>query len=181
MELLLEQGLHEMSMDNVAERAGVSKATIYRWWASKELLALDALATEWAATLSKKAARDTGTLRGDLLADLRPWLRLLNGKPFGRVIAGLIAEAQLDPEFARLYREHFLRPRRDAGREPLLRAIERGEIAAATNIDVTLDLLYGAFYHRLLHGHAPLNDRFAQQVIDTVIAGISAGATRPRR
>ncbi|MDQ1730222.1 MAG: hypothetical protein QOK10_381 [Pseudonocardiales bacterium] len=176
MELLLEQGLHEMSMDNVAERAGVSKATIYRWWASKELLALDALATEWAATLSKKAARDTGTLRGDLLADFRPWLRLLNGKPFGRVIAGLIAEAQLDPEFARLYRQHFLQPRRDAGREPLLRAIERGEIAANTNIDVTLDLLYGAFYHRLLHGHAALSDRFAQQVVDTVIAGISSGA-----
>ena len=40
-ELLLEQGLHAMSMDDVAERAGVSKATIYRWWASKELLALD--------------------------------------------------------------------------------------------------------------------------------------------
>ena len=47
-ELLLEHGLHAISMDAVAERAGASKATIYRWWPSKELLALDALFSEWA-------------------------------------------------------------------------------------------------------------------------------------
>jgi AcrR family transcriptional regulator len=174
IELQLGQGLHAMSMDDVAERAGVSKATIYRWWASKELLALDALATEWAGAMPT-LERDTGTLRGDLVARFRPWLRQLNKKPFGRVIAGLIAEAQADPEFAKLYRESFVQPRRDATRPLLLRAIDRGEIAADTNLEVTLDLLYGPIYHRLLHGHAPLTDRFAQQVIDTVIAGISSG------
>src|SRR5438874_10883422 len=109
IELLLEQGLHAMSMDDVAKRAGVSKATIYRWWTSKELLALDALATEWAPA-APAAERDTGTLCGDLLARFRPWLRQLNQKPFGRVIAGLVAEAQTDPEFARLYRQHFVQP-----------------------------------------------------------------------
>ncbi|HMI98365.1 MAG TPA: TetR/AcrR family transcriptional regulator [Gaiellaceae bacterium] len=171
IELLLDQGLHAMSMDDVAERAGVSKATIYRWWPSKELLALDALATEW-ATPSPAAERDTGTLRGDLLARFRPWLRQLNQRPFGRVIAGLVAEAQTDPEFAKLYREHFVQPRRDATRPLLLRAIDRGEIAPGTDLEVTLDLLYGPIYHRLLHGHAPLNDRFVQEVVDTVIAGI---------
>jgi AcrR family transcriptional regulator len=178
IELLLEQGLHAMSMDDVAERAGVSKATIYRWWASKELLALDALATEWAVP-TPSSERDTGSLRGDLLARFRPWLRQLNRKPYGRVIAGLIAEAQTDPEFAKLYREHFVQPRRDATRPLLLRAIDRGEIPANTNLEVTLDLLYGPIYHRLLHGHAPLNDRFVQQVIDAVIAAISSGAPRP--
>jgi AcrR family transcriptional regulator len=177
MELLLEQGLRAMSMDEVAERAGVSKATIYRWWDSKDLLALDALSAEWAAP--GRAERDTGSLRGDLLAQLRPWLRQLNEKPFGRVIAGLVAHAQTDPEFAVLYREHFVQPRRDATRPMLLRAIERGEIAADTDLDVTLDLLYGPIYHRLLHGHAPLNDRFVQQVVDAVIAAVSiAGITQ---
>jgi len=176
IELLLEQGLHAMSMDDVAERAGVSKATIYRWWASKELLAVDALATEW-ATATPSSERDTGSLRGDLLARFRPWLRQLNGKPFGRVIAGLIAEAQTDPEFAKLYREHFVQPRRDATRALLLRAIDRGEIPANTNLEVTLDLLYGPIYHRLLHGHAPLNDRFVRQVIDAVIAAVRSPST----
>jgi len=172
MELLFDRGLHAMSMDDVAKRAGVSKATIYRWWPSKELLAVDALFSEWAASLPN-ADHDTGTLRGDLLASFRPWLRQLNAKPFGRVIAGLVAEAQTDPEFGRLYREHFVQPRRNATRPLLLRAIERGEIAPDTNLDVTLDLLYGPIYHRLLHGHGPINDRFVQQVIDAVIAANS--------
>src|SRR6266487_2692 len=174
IELLLEQGLHAMSMDDVAQLAGFSKSTIYRWWPSKEMLAVDALATEWAPPLPT-AERDTGTLRGDLVARFRPWLRQLNQKPFGRVIAGIVAEAQTDPEFAQLYREHFVQPRRDATRPLVLRAIDRGEIAADTDLEVTLDLLYGPIYHRLLHGHAPLNDRFVQQVIDAVIAAISSG------
>ena len=172
IDLLLEQGLHAMSMDDVAQRAGVSKATIYRWWASKELLALDALATAW-ATPTPDAQRNTGSLRGDLLAGLRTWLRQLKQRPYGRVIAGLVAQAQTDPEFAKLYREHFVQPRRANTRELLRRAIDRGEIPPDTNIDVTLDLLYGPIYHRLLHGHAPLTDRFVQQVIDTVINGIT--------
>jgi AcrR family transcriptional regulator len=172
MALLLDQGLHAMSMDDVAERAGVSKATIYRWWASKELLALDALAKEWATPSSTKQ-RDTGNLRGDLLAHLRPWIRQVNEKPYGRVIAGLVAQAQTDLEFATLYRENFVQPRRDAMRPVLLRAIARGEIAADTDLEVSLDLLYGPIYHRLLHRHAPLNDRFTQQVVDAVIRAIS--------
>jgi AcrR family transcriptional regulator len=180
IELLLEHGLHAMSMDDVAERAGVSKATIYRWWPSKELLAVDALASEWAPG-APAAERDTGTLRGDLLVRFRPWLRQLNEKPFGRVVAGLVAEAQTDAGFAQLYREHFVQPRRDATRPLLLRAIDRGEIALDTDLEVTLDLLYGPIYHRLLHGHAPLNDRFVQQVIDTVIAAISSRGLGERR
>jgi len=178
IELLLEQGLHAMSMDDVAQRAGVSKATIYRWWPSKELLALDALATAWAPTPATQ--RDTGSLRGDLLAGFRSWLRQLKQRPYGRVIAGLVAQAQTDPEFAQQYREHFVQPRRAATRHILLRAIDRGEIPADTNLDVTLDLLYGPIYHRLLHGHAPLTDRFAQQVIDTVITGITPNRNQPR-
>jgi AcrR family transcriptional regulator len=174
IEILLEQGLHSMSMDDVAKRAGVSKATIYRWWASKELLALEALATEWAVATSSPGL-DTGSLRGDLVARFRPWLRQLNKKPYERIIAGLVAQTQTDPQFAKIYREQFVAPRRDETRLLLLLAIDRGEIAADTDLEVTLDLLYGPIYHRLLHGHAPLNDQFAAQVIDAVISAISAG------
>ena len=161
-----------MSMDVVAERAGVSKATIYRWWPSKEVLALDALATEWQVTGSANS-RDTGSLRGDLLARFRPWLRQLRQKPYGRVIAGLVAEAQADPEFAELYLERFVRPRREATRPLLLRAIARGEVPADADLEVALDLIYGPIYHRLLHGHAPLDDRFARSVIETALVGIA--------
>jgi AcrR family transcriptional regulator len=175
IEILLEQGLTSMSMDDVAKRAGVSKATIYRWWASKELLALDALATEWTLPTPNPELDTGSTLRGDLLARFHPWLRQLNQKPYERIIAGLLAQTQTDPKFAKLYREHFVKPRRDDTRMLLHRAIDRDEIAADTNLEVTLDLLYGPIYHRLLHRHAPLTDRFATQIIDAVIAAISCG------
>ncbi len=171
MELLLDQGLHAMSMDEVARRAGVSKATIYRWWPSKERLALDALTAEWASEPGVQP--DTGSLRGDLLARFRPWLRQLNRKPFARVVAGLVAEAQTNSDFAVMYREYFVQPRRDATRELLVLARDRGEIAADADLEVALDLLYGPIYHRLLQGHAPLTARFAEQVIDYVLVAIS--------
>jgi AcrR family transcriptional regulator len=160
----------------VAERAGVSKATIYRWWPTKETLALDALYTEWAA--ARPQPRDTGSLRGDLLSLLRPWARLASSRPYGRVIAALLAEAQTDPAFAAEYRQRVLQPRRDQARALFDRALERGEIPANTKIDVALDLLFGSVYHRLLHGHAPLNDRFVRDVVDTALLGIQPAIDR---
>jgi len=172
-ELLLARGLSEVSMDAVAERAGVSKATIYRWWPTKESLALDALYTEWAAAPSQ--TRDTGSLRGDLLSMLRPWARLAGSRPYGRVVAALLTEAQTDPVFGAEYRQRFLEPRRGQVREIFRRAIERGELPAGTKVEVALDLLYGSMYHRLLNGHAPLNDRFVRDVVDTVLNGVLPG------
>jgi AcrR family transcriptional regulator len=172
-DLLIARGLSAVSMDAVAERAGVSKATIYRWWPTKESLALDALFTEWTAV--EPGPRDTGTLRGDLLALLRPWARLATSKPYGRVIAALITQAQTDPAFAAEYLQRFVEPRRDQARAIFRRAIDRGEITPDTKIEVALDLLYGPIYHRLLHGHAPLNDRFVRDVVDLALAGIQPG------
>jgi AcrR family transcriptional regulator len=172
-ELLLARGPGAVSMDAVAERAGVSKATIYRWWPTKEALALDALYHEWEGV---PPVRDTGSLRGDLLGLLRPWVRLAGSRPYGRVLAALLTEVQTDPEFAREYRARFLEPRRDQARAVFRRAIERGEIPADTNIEVALDLLYGPVYHRLLHGHAPLSERFVRDLVDTALGGIAAPA-----
>ena len=169
-ELLLTHGLAAVSMDAVAERAGVSKATIYRWWPTKETLALDALYSEWAK--AAPSPRDTGTLRGDLLSLLRPWARLASSRPYGRVVAALVTEAQTDPVFAQEYQQRVVAPRRDQARAVFQRAMERGEIPADTKLDVALDLIYGPLYHRLLHGHAPLNDRFVRDVIDMALHGI---------
>src|ERR1700751_2398381 len=99
-ELLLARGLTAVSMDEVAARAGVSKATIYRWWPTKETLALDALYHEWEGATQ---AKDTGALRTDLLSLLRPWTRVVRRRPYGRVIGALIIAAQTDPSFAEQY------------------------------------------------------------------------------
>ena len=177
-ELLLSRGLGAVSMDAVADTAGVSKATIYRWWPSKEMLALDAL-LDWAG--ASAPARDTGTLRGDLLALVRPWVREIRRQPFGRVIAALVTEAQSDPQFAEAYRTRFVEPRREAMRAAFARAIERGEVPADLDVEVAVDLIYGPLYHRLLHGHAPLSARFGEAVVDMALAGIVNSSSRAGR
>jgi AcrR family transcriptional regulator len=168
-DLLLDEGIARVSMDAVAERAGVSKATIYRWWPSKERLALDAL-LGWAAP--GNSLRDTGSLRADLLSLVRPWVREIRRRPFGRVIAELVNEAQSDPAFAEDYRRHFVEQRRAPMRAAFERAIARGEVDANLDVEVALDLIFGPVYHRLLHGHAPLTEGFATSVIDLALSGI---------
>jgi AcrR family transcriptional regulator len=168
--LLLEHGLDAVSMDAVAARAGVSKATIYRWWPTKETLALDALHTEW--TAAAPVPRDTGSLRGDLIELLSPWAHLVTAQPYARVIAALLAETRSNPEFAAEYQCRVIEPRRDQAREILGRAIERGEITAGLDLEVALDLLYGPLYLRLLQGHAPLDGDFVRAAIDLALTGI---------
>ena len=178
-ELLLNHGLDAVSMDAVAEHAGVSKATIYRWWPTKETLALDALYTEWAERSA--AVPDTGSLRGDLLALLRPWARLVRSRPYARVIGTFITKAHSDPTFAAEYRTRLVTPRRDRARALFERAAQRGELRPDVRVEVALDLLYGALYHRLLHGHAPMSDRFVADVIDMTLHGVAASADPPHR
>ncbi len=79
------------------------------------------------------------------------------------------------------WRERVLGSLRAQQKILLDRAIERGEIPADTDKEVVLDLLFGAAYHRLLHGHQPLTDQFARQVVDLVIAGLQNGEWPGRR
>ncbi|MDX6484910.1 MAG: hypothetical protein QOF43_63 [Gaiellaceae bacterium] len=171
-ELLLEHGLDRVGMDAIAMRAGVSKATIYRWWPTKESLALDAIHHEWTAAHPENAGG--GSLRVDLYSLLRPWIRLLNDRPYGRVVAAILAKVQTDAQFAEEYRIRFIERRRERAREIMQHAIEAGEIAACTNVELALDLLYGPVYHRLLHGHAPLDEPFLRGVVETVVYGLTS-------
>jgi AcrR family transcriptional regulator len=168
-QLLAEGGLAAMSFEEVAARSGVAKTTIYRRWTSRGALALDAFLTDFQA---QQPLPDTGTLRGDLLAALRAWIRSVTRTSAGPILAGLIAESQLDPELAVAWRERVVESLRRQHKIMLDRAVERGEIPAGTDQEVVLDLLFGAAYHRLLHGYQPLTDRFARQVVDLIIAGI---------
>lgn len=154
----------------MAERAGVSKATIYRWWPSKETLALDAL-LEWSD--KGVTATDTGSLRGDLLALVGPWVAEVRERAFERVMAALLAHVQTDAKFAESYRTHFLQPRREPMRAALQRAIARGDVRPDVDLEVAVDAIYGPLYHRLLNGHAPLDEHFAAAVVDTALGGIT--------
>ena len=169
-QLLEERGFVELTMEEVAARASVSKATIYRRWPTKGTLVFEAFAFDF---LSRQTLPDTGNLRGDLLASLRSWIRVVKGTVTGRTLVGLIAEVQRDPELAELWSERFVLPVRAQHRLMISRAIERGDIPSTVDADVALDLLFGPAYHRLLQSHAVLSDRFAQSVVDTIINGLT--------
>jgi AcrR family transcriptional regulator len=169
VELLAERGLAAMSIEEVAARAGVGKTTIYRRWPSKGLLALDAFVMSFRA---QQPLPDTGTLRGDLLAALRAWVRAVTRTPMGRMLADLIAEAQHDPELRAAWRDRVLEPLRVQHRIMLDRAIARGEIPPSVDQEVVLDLFFGAAQHRLLLGHLPMTDMFIREVVDVILVGI---------
>lgn len=173
LELLAERGVAGMSIEEVASRAGVGKATIYRRWSSKGALALDAFLGEFR---QQQPLPDTGSLRGDLGAELRAWVRAVTRTPAGRILGDLIGEAQHDKDLAATYRERVLEPLRQQHRIMLDRAIARGEIPAGTDREVVLDLLFGAAQHRLLLGHLPLTDRFVRDVVGVIMAGIQGPA-----
>ena len=163
-------------MDEIADRAGVSKATIYRRWPSKGTLVFEAFAADF---LARQTAPDTGSLKRDLTARLLEWMRAVNGTVTGRTLKSLLAEAQRDEDLAVIWRDHFIRPVREESKLLVKRAVERGEISQRTDPDVLLDLVYGPMYHRLLQGHLPLNDRFVQAVVSSVLSGIQPGARVP--
>jgi AcrR family transcriptional regulator len=173
-ELMLEHGVDKVSMDAIAERAGASKATIYRWWPTKESLALDAVYRQWSA--AQPGAEPTGSVRDDLVALLTSWSRLAVSRPYARVVAALVNAAQTDDDFAVQYRAHFVEPRRERGREILAAAVRDRQLPPGTDIELALDLLYGPIYHRLLHGHAPVHDGFVRGIVDSVCAGLAAGS-----
>ena len=122
-EVLLERGLAGTSMDVVAGRAGVGKATIYRWWPTKEALALEALYHSWAVAVPDEP--DTGSLRGDLAALLLPWARRLRTQPYGRIVAAFITEAQTNSEFEKEY--HAQAPSRAGARRDRARRCSWGD------------------------------------------------------
>jgi AcrR family transcriptional regulator len=163
-----------MSIEEVAARAGVGRATIYRRWSSKATLALDAFlaeSQEWLPTV------DTGSLYGDLHLSLQTWVRAVTRTRLGGILAGLLAETRHDPELAATWHHRVVQPTRTQYATILDRAVRRGEIPADTDREVVLDLIFGSGGYRLLVGHRPLNDHFVQQVVHIVTAGLAAPFT----
>jgi AcrR family transcriptional regulator len=168
-ELLAQRGLGAMSIEEVAGRAGVGKASVYRRWPNKAALALDAFVDDYLAGIP---VRDTGTLRGDLLASARDWIRVVTQTPAGRTLAALLAETLTDATLADAWREVVLHRMRDDRRAIVSRAVARGEIPAGADPDLILDLFYGALYHRFINGHLPLSESFAR----ALAKGLAAAA-----
>lgn len=168
LELVAEHGIAGLTMDLVAARAGVGKATIYRRWSTKEALMLDA----WMSCVRPPVVPDTGSLRGDLDAILREADQPLADGKLQRVYPQMIAAAKVNPDVDEAYRA-FIAQRRMPMRTVLERAAARGEIDPSIELDVVHDLLVAPLLFRWLVTDAPVSDQVIDRIIGVVIAGIS--------
>jgi AcrR family transcriptional regulator len=168
LQLLTEKALRDISMEEIARKAGVGKATIYKWWPSKTYVALDA----FLKNLNRRVPTpDTGSARGDLQQQLRSAM-VFYKTPAGRILSQFVAEAHIDKEFAALLRERFIRPRREAVGVIFDRGVQRGEIDQNLDRELVLDMVYGPAIYRMMVGHAPLGRKMADCMVSTLFGGL---------
>jgi AcrR family transcriptional regulator len=162
---MLEGGLGAATIDAIAIRAGVGKATIYKWWPSRAAVALEGLmlvaSDSWNVT-------EGATPMEALSEHMRAVTRLFTETPAGALMRSLAADAQSDPAIAEAVREQWLEPRRAVSRAILREGMSSGELRDDLDLEATLDIIYAPLYYRLLLGHAPLEERAIEPLIDMV-------------
>ena len=171
-ELLEAGGLGAFTIEAVAERSGAAKTTIYRWWPNKGALAMESLLGV-ADTLSPFP--ETKSARADLRVHLHLYAQALRGRA-GKLLTGIVAEAQKDPATRDAFVTRYMAPRRQAARQLMERGMARGEFRPGLDIEGICDALYGFFYLRLLFGHGAMDEGAVDQVLDIVLSGIEARA-----
>ncbi|MBP2477492.1 AcrR family transcriptional regulator [Crossiella equi] len=167
---LLREHQHEVTVDAIAARSGVSKATIYKHWPNKTAVAIDAFAEHMAQEVP---APDTGDAREDL-RQLARAVYAFYASPAGQVFAGLVAGVQGDEDGKRVFVDRFLAGRRDGVRAIWRRGVERGQLRGEVDVEIAIDLVFGPAIFRLLTGHAPLGPDVAAAVTDAALAGLTA-------
>jgi AcrR family transcriptional regulator len=172
-ELLREKGYADISIDAVATRAGVGKATIYRWWSNKAELAVDAF---FSATTEDLAFPDTGSASEDFRQQIRQLAALLRG-PLGQAMASMIEGSRHDAVLRAALGNRWVGPRRRWGMQRLQRAIEQGECLPGLNPDAALEVMYSPVYVRMLFGLGVPDDAQVDAALLIVFQGVFKRAT----
>jgi AcrR family transcriptional regulator len=176
--VLAETGYDGMTIDMVAARAKAGKATLYRRWPSKAELVIDAVACMKKSDLDHAHLPDTGTLRGDLVAMIRPHA-IEDGERKLQVMAGLLSMLSRDPGLAEAVNAAIVEPRAAVNRILMRRAADRGEIAPDCDIE-TLSLITPSMAaYRVLVLKKPVDRAFLISLIDGVLlpaVGLAPGA-----
>jgi AcrR family transcriptional regulator len=167
--ILAEGGIGGFTIEAVAARAGVGKATIYRWWPSRGALAVAGFLAE---TEPKIAYPNTGSSLADLVAQLKR-VSAVYGGAAGRVLAAIIAEGQRDPHTLAAFINGYSRPRREEAKAILRAGIERGELRRDIDVDIALDALYGPIYYRMLVPLGPLDSAWVEALARSVLSGLA--------
>ena len=172
LRILGQSGFSDLTIEDVADRAGVGKTTVYRWWPNKGALIADAFASNTTRTLRFP---DTGSVFSDMSRQMRQLVKVFRSRR-GRIVSAILAAGQSDQDVITAFRERFLWPRRREAYATLRRGVRRGELRKDIDPDLVLDSLYGPIYMRFLIRH----DRLTPEFVDRLCALVLGGA-RPRR
>jgi AcrR family transcriptional regulator len=174
-ELIHERPYSDVCIEAIAARAGVGKQTIYRWWTSKAAVLMEACA---ALVAREVPLPDKGSFVEDFRDYLTHICSFFSTQLSKPAIAGLLAEAQSNPELAKAFQERLLMQRRSILSTILNRGVARGELRTGLDLDVIMDMIHGALWYRTLILKAPLEEAFVEGVVAHVMAG--CGAAKPR-
>ena len=169
-ELLHEVGLRAMTTEEIANRSGASKATIYKWWPNKYAVAVDAFLSE---IMAEAPDPRTGSAVEDMRIVLRG-LRHFYAGASGRVFAQLIGEAQFDPAIRAELQEHLVAPYRDLLRAIWYRGVAAGQVRLDIEPGVAIDVMIGPLLYRHLLGHASLDESTVDAIVDCAMGGAAS-------
>lgn len=167
---LLQAGtVKDLSIEAIAREAGVGKTTIYRWWSSKAAVIVDAF---MAQVESEIPATEAESAIVALKEQITLLIKAFTGEN-GRIVAEIIAEGQASSEALKSFRDRFILPRREAAKALIEKGILLGEFDESLNPELALDVSYGSLYYRLMVGHLPIDDDFAEHLPDIVMKGLA--------
>ncbi|AGK53668.1 TetR/AcrR family transcriptional regulator [Bacillus sp. 1NLA3E] len=169
-DLLLENGFGTVTVEKIAERARVSKATIYKWWPNKAAVVMDGFLSAAAARLP---VPDTGSVFNDILIHATSLAQFLTSRE-GKIIKELIGEGQFDSGLAKAYRTRYFHPRRLEARHLMERGVQRGELRGNLDLDLSIDLIYGPIFYRLLVIGENLDDVYVENLVKYSFTGINS-------
>lgn len=174
--LLRHKPLRDISIEEIAREAGVGKATIYKWWPSKAYVAFDAFSKRLKEMVP---IRDTGNAERDFKEQLCALFAFFDS-PAGKLLGQFLGEGQIDEEFACLFRERFIKPRRELVAVIFDRAVERGEVRAGLDRELVLDMIYGPGFYRMMIRRAPLGRDAVGAIVTALFRGLKGSSARSR-
>lgn len=167
--LLEEVGFANLTCDAIAQRAGTSKATIYRWWPNKVAVVIDAFTKTVAPAIPY---HDADSLEEYVTVNLRQFAKAVCGRN-GRLLAAMIAAAQNDPHVEQAFLAHWIKPRRTVARKSLQRFQDAGQLPQEFDIEEVLDAMYGPFHFLLTVRHNKLSAAYAEKLARVLLHGLT--------
>jgi AcrR family transcriptional regulator len=170
LDLLAEVGVGPLSIEGVAARAGVGKATVYRRWPNKDALIVDAMAA-LKGPVPVPAGR---SLREDMTILFNNLARGHEAARQRRIYACFVGEVGRHPDLVRRYVEAVIEPRREVMRGVLRAAIARGELRDDLDIELMLHLITAPVLHWTVHDpDHPLDVELMQRFLDATLEGLA--------